>query len=426
MSYDKSKAARLAHIEQHLAAGFTLANAESHIVNGTGNPHACVMHLAAHATAMAQRAWFAAGDLAASRQWWYTAARLNKHLYETAPAQVFPLAQMLDLLAPLLSNDRAIIDWFAHQEAMLDAGRAADPQESEFLTMTVLLAIQGAWDAVTQRSRQALATGSLTRRKVDYAHDFACLAALANRDAPAMVAALTEIVGQNQRAARHDFEGGYTAGLISTMASIYAKIAWHHGLAVEIRSPYVPSPWLPMTPAAEPKTPYAFLLSSGEVDATGRDQVLQAGTSGRRENTAEPLKSAAEIELLEALASRLQRHAPRRWKCIFMNCELRETTGGMSSSEDLFAVTRSLFGGVKRQEWALDADSILMLFELGRLTCSRARRPHVTIDLIIPRKGGHHAFADFEPLRRLGGGDRFFRGKHKVYRDIEPLLQLID
>lgn len=259
MSYDKTKAARLAHIEQHLAVGFDLANAESHIVRGTGNPHACVMHLDSHAIAMAQHAWFGAGDLAASRQWWYTAARLRKHLYETAPAQVFPLAQMLDLLAPLLSNDRATIDWFGRQEAMLDAGRAADPRESEFLTVTVLLAIQGAWDAVAQRSRQALATGSLTRRKIDHAHDFACLAALANRDAPATAAALTEIVGQKQRAARGNFEGGYTAGLISTMATIYAKIAWHHGVAVDIRSPYVPSQWLPMSPVAEATTPYAFL-----------------------------------------------------------------------------------------------------------------------------------------------------------------------
>jgi hypothetical protein len=140
----------------------------------------------------------------------------------------------------------------------------------------------------------------------------------------------------------------------------------------------------------------------------------------------EALKSAAEIELQEKLVSRLQRKAPRHWKCIFMNCELRETAGGMTATEDLFAVTRSLFHGPKRQQWELDADSVLMLFELGRLTCSLADKPHVTVDVIISRNGTYKAFADFGPMRRLDGGDRFFRARHKVYQEIEPLLKLID
>jgi hypothetical protein len=139
----------------------------------------------------------------------------------------------------------------------------------------------------------------------------------------------------------------------------------------------------------------------------------------------EALRSPKEIELLNLLASRLQREAPHRWKCIFLNCELRETAGGMSASGDLFAVTKPMFSHPKRNQWVLGADSLKILYELGRLVCAQASLPHVTVDLIIPKAGGFRSYADFGELRRLDGGDDFFRSKHKVYEDVEPLLKLI-
>jgi len=60
-------------------------------------------------------------------------------------------------------------------------------------------------------------------------------------------------------ASRDHFESGFTSDLISTMAVIYAKIAWYHGIEFDIQPPYVPSRWLPSAPAADPTTtPYAF------------------------------------------------------------------------------------------------------------------------------------------------------------------------
>lgn len=140
----------------------------------------------------------------------------------------------------------------------------------------------------------------------------------------------------------------------------------------------------------------------------------------------EALKSPEEVALQAALVDRLRQEAPGSWKCIFLNCELRETRGGMSASGDLFAITKNLFGSPKREQWVLSADSLKIAFELGRLACSLADQPHVTVDLIISRDGSYKAFADFGPLRRLNGGDDFFRSKHRLYLEVEPLLKLID
>jgi hypothetical protein len=49
-----------------------------------------------------------------------------------------------------------------------------------------------------------------------------------------------------------------------------------------------------------------------------------------------------------------------------------------------------------------------------------------TVDFIISEDGSYKSFGDFGRLRRLDGGDDFFRRKHKVYREVEPLLKLID
>lgn len=98
----------------------------------------------------------------------------------------------------------------------------------------------------------------------------------------------------------------------------------------------------------------------------------------------------------------------------------------MSASGDLFAVTQSLFGSPKREQWVLGADSLKIAFDLGRMVCSLTDQPHVTVDFIILKDGSYKSFPDFGPLRRLNGGDDFFRGKHKVYVEVEPLLKSID
>lgn len=131
------------------------------------------------------------------------------------------------------------------------------------------------------------------------------------------------------------------------------------------------------------------------------------------------------IELTEALVASLRKQSPRGAKCTFLNCEMHLTAGGVTVSGDLFSVTKPLFGKPDRVQRTLDLSQVRLLDELGPILMGRKGVDHVTLDLIIT-DDGFTRFISFEPLRRIGGDDDFFRSKHRAYQHLDPWLASID
>ena len=73
---------RIAHIKSHLEGGFKLDQLVRNVENGLGNPSACVMSLSRHAEACGFYAWFEERDLTSLRQWFHTAAKLDRKWYQ--------------------------------------------------------------------------------------------------------------------------------------------------------------------------------------------------------------------------------------------------------------------------------------------------------------------------------------------------------
>jgi hypothetical protein len=85
-----------------------------------------------------------------------------------------------------------------------------------------------------------------------------------------MEEALGALVSPKAVRARSNDDSGYTEGLVSTAAVIYAKIAWLHGHEVRVNSPYIPQEWLPNTPLERYSDHYGFLARMSYDQRTAR------------------------------------------------------------------------------------------------------------------------------------------------------------
>ncbi len=126
--------------------------------------------------------------------------------------------------------------------------------------------------------------------------------------------------------------------------------------------------------------------------------------------------------LLPTVIARLSAKAPKRAKCIFLNCEIRDTSNDVSISPDFFAVVKPLFGKARRVTIEVDWETANLLMSLGQDMMAQATDTHVIIDLIIDERGNCKAYRDDGALRRLAGGDGMYRSKHLAYVEQEPWL----
>ena len=133
------------------------------------------------------------------------------------------------------------------------------------------------------------------------------------------------------------------------------------------------------------------------------------------------LSTAEALQLRREIVDHLRRQAVWGSKCIFMNCEMHETAGGMTTSADLFSVTKPLFRLPKRNQWVLDAELLRRINRLGRLLMQDIGRDRVTLDLIVDGDGSSKLFVDSAQPRLLDGED-FYKSKHKAYAAEHPLL----
>jgi len=137
---------------------------------------------------------------------------------------------------------------------------------------------------------------------------------------------------------------------------------------------------------------------------------------------AEVVIDAAGLNLLETLVDSLRRNAPKRSKCVFLNCEMHiPNEGAFTVSGDLFAVSKPVLRAPRRVQRALTVHEVQLLDTFGSDLMRARERQHAILDVIVSDAGYKH-FISFGPLRRIRGNDDFFKSKHKSYVHLEPWL----
>ncbi len=217
------------------------------------------MNLARHAEAKAISCWFEDNDLRSMRQWFYVAARLDMLVYQFETDTLGPFGKTLELMKPLLSNNKSVIDWFAHHDARYDLTRADNHNTHDFLAYQAIVALRGEWPRLRERCERVLADPPVASREQKYLGDHKFFLALARQDKSAMEDALRALLSSAAVKGRANDDTGYAADLISTAGVVYAKIAWLHGHEVQVDSPYIPAEWLSNTPLEHYENHYSFL-----------------------------------------------------------------------------------------------------------------------------------------------------------------------
>jgi hypothetical protein len=208
--------------------------------------------------AKAMDAWFGFGDLTRAKSCFYVAARIRREIVPlllAADTSYSPGGTFCDLLFPLVSDNAIERDALSVVQQVLDSFPTDRPVYGADLPRLALAALDQRVAEVEARARRILSEGD----EPFYDADYKFFLALAKGDEPEMLIQISRLVTPETLAEREDLESGYTSGLISTYAVIYAKLAWLWGYRIQPNSPFVPAEWLPIVPLAKYEFPYDFL-----------------------------------------------------------------------------------------------------------------------------------------------------------------------
>ncbi|SHH63130.1 Imm49 family immunity protein [Massilia sp. CF038] len=227
--------------------------------SGSGSRRGCLNIVTSYAETKCLLAWFADGDLQAHKQWAYVAAKLGRMIYQTTPAEWYPAYSHL---YALLSDHPDIVNWYRqHTVSYFVAGEADDrdnPKMAAFHGYQTLLALNGKWDLLAQRSEQILGMNVTKDKRFLIDHRF--YLALAKGDQAEMESVLRTLTSPTiARVRNFEHAFAFTENLIATHATVFAKIAWRHGFEVELDTPWVPREWLPILPLERYDDPWDFM-----------------------------------------------------------------------------------------------------------------------------------------------------------------------
>lgn len=258
--YSEKAVKRLAHVKSHIEHGYTAnETAVQNVLHKRGNPLASAMSLASHAQANAILSWFEHQDLIAMKQASYTSAKLTQLYYQMQESDPDWGRSPPQFLMPLLSDNDALIDWFANYDLAYDMSRVDNHKTLDFLAYQKNVALRGDWEQLAARCKKIISDPPKAANQRKYLSDHHFFLALAQGNTEEMEEVLLELVSPKSLKARSNDESGYTADLICSSAVIYSKIAWRHGYKIKIASPYIPAKWLPISPLVNYENHYPFL-----------------------------------------------------------------------------------------------------------------------------------------------------------------------
>ncbi|CUI08762.1 hypothetical protein BN2497_12301 [Janthinobacterium sp. CG23_2] len=148
---EAKKLARILHAKSHAQFTEGKAKALDFILRGVGNRVACAMLLSDNAMANGIVDWFENHSIEGLRQHFYVAAKLDQFWYPLNTQPFSPPGNFLQLLTPLISNDRTLIEWFINYDAAYDISRVENHKTKDFFAYQAIVALRGDWARLLAR-----------------------------------------------------------------------------------------------------------------------------------------------------------------------------------------------------------------------------------------------------------------------------------
>jgi len=256
------KAARLEHIRGHLdkrfepgLIGLVIDNLKRNfnVANSAGI-------LASYAEAKAMYAWFSDHDLVWFRRWASASARYSWKSLRTDHESILPYPLFLEMLWPLLSNDKDCVVKFVDFADAFLGSKKLKPKQDEFLLRQFINAWRGNW-AEIEGACDEIARGDYLSVKPIHQSDYMFLNAIALGDDDDIRGALYKMLEKKELNRNANYESGYTCDLISSKAVIWCKIARLHGVELNIEADLIPSEWMPWDSVQYPPIEEADLIA---------------------------------------------------------------------------------------------------------------------------------------------------------------------
>ena len=249
---------KILHVKSHAESDMAEINETvGLIVENKGSPVAAARFLSRKALASAIYSWFGMHDLIISKQWFYISANTLRYSININKKRGEIGLGYDQLLAPIISDNDDVINWFSHCDELFDESKIEDPHTADFFAFQYVLAMRGHWKRLISRCEKLMADPPINNLR-NYMIDQVFFLALANGDIESMEEVIAELVSDQGRKTRIDDESPFTENLISTSAVIFSKIAWRNGYEVNVYSPYIPIEWLPVDPLESYRKKYPF------------------------------------------------------------------------------------------------------------------------------------------------------------------------
>lgn len=245
----------LTHIRQWL--GVDISDALYNINNGKGSRFGSLAALSRNAACRALLAFYADQDIANFKNWAFVAASIDKM---TISEQLIGDYLIGDLCWAVLSDCEHLIEWYASSADLFASARMKNqlhnPKSWAFYRYQAYLALRGDLDQLASRAKDflSMATQRTPSRWITCEYEFHV--ALGEGNLQAMEQALQDMVSPARRAKVYKNQNGLTCNLMEAYATLYAKIAWRHGYAIDIGSPWIPQLLMPVDQSVQYTDPW--------------------------------------------------------------------------------------------------------------------------------------------------------------------------
>jgi hypothetical protein len=230
------------------------------IAENQGSRQGCLQGLRSFHEYKSIHAWFSQQDIESLKRHAYIATKLFYiHSKEFEPRG---MTRESEYFYALVSDHAPLIDWFMRLEPTSPDGlKMINNLDDHFYRhFQMTLALQGRWKDLTERAERFLRDIPVKMKL--FAVDQRFYLALAQGNIEGMREALIELTSPKGAKARNKVEAqsfAFPCAFIGCYATMYAKIAWRHGYALELDTPLIPREWLPTRPLEKYEDLYPFM-----------------------------------------------------------------------------------------------------------------------------------------------------------------------